>query len=186
MFGYSHLLDGFEGGQAEYVRVPYANIGPMKEPDSLNDEQALFLSDILPTGWQAAENANIQDGDTVAVWGCGQDRCVDAVGDDAHGGTLSGLRDKAMDTAHLETSKAYVLQQIIQCCKKGGNVSVPGVYIGPVNMLPFGAAMNKRLTFRMGQTHMQHYMKPLSEKNRSRRNRSYVHHHSQSGFGRRA
>ncbi len=225
MFGYSHLLGGFDGGQAEYVRVPYANVGPLKVPDSLTDKQALFLSDVFPTGYMAAENAHIQDGDMVAVWGCGPvgqfaiqsawmmgaervvaidsvnerldmaeergnaetirttkhsdvydalmdmtdgrgpDCCIDAVGCDAHGSNMfRNIRDKAMDKIHLETSKPYVLQQIIQSCKKGGNVSIPGVYIGPVNFLPWGAAMNKGLTFRMGQTHMQHYMEPLLEK----------------------
>lgn len=225
IFGYSHLLGGYAGGQAEYVRVPYANVGPVKVPDSLSDNQVLFLSDILPTGYMAAENAHIQDGDMVAIWGCGPvgqfaiqsawmmgagrviaidsvterldmaekygkaetirttshndvydalmnmtegrgpDCCIDAVGADAHGGNkLRDIKDKALDTLHLEMSKPYVLQQIIQCCKKGGNVSVPGVYIGPVNVLPFGTAMNKALTFRMGQTHVQHYMQPLLKK----------------------
>lgn len=225
IYGYSHLLGGYEGGQAEYVRVPYANVDPVEVPESLSDNQALFLSDIFPTGYMAAENANIRAGDMVAIWGCGPvgqftiqsawmmgagrvvaidsvperldmaekygkaetirttthnevydalmemtegrgpDCCIDAVGAEAHGGnTLRDVKDKAMNTIRLKTSKSYVLQQIIQCCKKGGTVSIPGVYIGPVNMLPFGAAMNKGLTFRMGQTHVQHYLKPLMQK----------------------
>jgi threonine dehydrogenase-like Zn-dependent dehydrogenase len=219
-FGYSHMLGGFAGGQAEYVRVPYANVGPVKVPDSLEDKQVLFLSDIFPTGYMAAENADIEDGDTVAIWGCGPvgqfaiqsawmmgaervvaidsvperldmaenhskaevirttdsdevfetlqdmtdgygpDCCIDAVGAEAHGGgSLSPEDDRFSDK-----DKPYVLQQIIPTCKKGGNVSVPGVYAGMVDGIPFGAAMNKSLSFKMGQTHMQHYMKPLLER----------------------
>lgn len=71
LFGYSHLYGGYPGGQAEYVRVPYSGVGPIKVPDSLSDEQVLFLSDIFPTGYMAAENCNIHKGDTIAVWGCG-------------------------------------------------------------------------------------------------------------------
>lgn len=229
IFGYSHMLGGFSGGQAEYVRVPYANVGPVKVPGALTDEQVLFLSDILPTGYMAAENANIQKGDTVAVWGCGPvgqftiqsarmlgagriiaietvperiamaekygqveairtnnpdevyellmemtdgrgpDSCIDAVGAEAHGGHgLQNVKDKALDSLHLEMSKPYVLQQMIQCCKKGGTLSIPGVYVGPVNAFPMGSAMNKSLTFKMGQTHVQHYMKPLLDKIESR------------------
>lgn len=222
IFGYSHLLGGFSGGQAEYVRVPYANVGPIKIPEHLPDHQVLFLSDIFPTGYMAAENADIEDGDTVAVWGCGPvgqfciqsawmlgagrviaidtvperlkmaeeygkaetissvsynevydqlmemtagrgpDSCIDAVGGEAHGGnTFRNMKDKAQDVLHLEASKPYVLQQMIHCCRKGGTLSIPGVYVGPVNMIPFDAAMNKSLTFKMGQTHVQRYMKPL-------------------------
>lgn len=225
MFGYSHMLGGFSGGQAEYVRVPYADIGPIKVPDSLSDEQVLFLSDIFPTGYMAAENAAIENGDTVAVWGCGPvgqfaiksawmlgaarviaidtvperlklaeekgnaetinsasytevyerlmdmtdglgpNSCIDAVGAEAHGGnSLRDVKDKALDTLHLETSKPYVLQQMIHSCKKGGTLSIPGVYIGPVNMFPMGSAMNKGLTFKMGQTHVQRYLQPLLSK----------------------
>ncbi|MEX0720148.1 MAG: zinc-dependent alcohol dehydrogenase [Balneolaceae bacterium] len=225
MFGYSHMMGGFSGGQAEYVRVPHADVGPIKVPESLTDEQVLFLSDILPTGYMAAENADITDGDTVAVWGCGPvgqltiqsawmlgagrviaidivperlkmaeeigkaetinsttyteiynqlmemtagrgpDACIDAVGGEAHGGNiLRQAKDKAMGTAHLETSKPYVLQQMIHSCKKGGNLSIPGVYIGPLQMVPMDAAMNKALTFKMGQTHVQRYLDPLMNK----------------------
>ena len=225
LFGFSHMLGGFSGGQAEYVRVPYADIGPVKVPDSLSDDKVLFLSDIFPTGYMAAENADISSGDIVAVWGCGPvgqfaiksawmmgagrviaidrvperlkiaeelssaeiinstdpsevyetlmemtdgrgpDCCIDAVGAEAHGGSMvRKIKDKAMEKAHLDMAKPYVLQQMIKCCKKGGNISIPGVYVGPVNAFPIGSAMNKALTFRMGQTHVQHYLKPLLEK----------------------
>lgn len=225
LFGYSHMLGGYSGGQAEYVRVPYANAGPIKVPDSLSDDKALFLSDIFPTGYMAAENADIKDGDIVAIWGCGPvgqftiksawmlgaarviaidivperlkmaedignaetinsstyseiyerlmemtegrgpDSCIDAVGAEAHGGnTVREIKDKALEKAHLGTSKPYVLQQMIHSCKKGGTLSIPGVYVGPVNMFPMGSAMNKALTFKMGQTHVQRYLKPLLTK----------------------
>lgn len=222
LFGYSHMLGGYAGGQAEYVRVPYADAGPVKVPDSLTDEKVLFLSDVFPTGYMAAENADISEGDIVAVWGCGPvglfsiksawmlgaarviaidivperlqmaeelcdaetinsssytevydtlmdmtdgrgpDCCIDAVGAEAHGGnTMREFKDKVMEKAHLDTSKPYVLQQMIHCCKKGGTISIPGVYIGPVNLFPMGSAMNKALTFKMGQTHVQRYLEPL-------------------------
>lgn len=225
IFGYSHMMGGFSGGQAEYVRVPYADVGPIKVPDSLNDEQALFLSDIFPTGYMAAENANIQKGDTVAIWGCGPvgqfaiqsawmlgagrviaidnvaerlnlaevhgnaevirttdrtdvyeklmemtngkgpDSCIDAVGAEAHGDSMIGkVVDKTKEVLSLPMSRPYVLQQIMMSCKKAGTVSIPGVYVGFVNEVPFGAAMNKALKFNMGQTHVQRYMKPLLEK----------------------
>lgn len=225
LFGYSHMLGGYSGGQAEYVRVPFAEVGPVKVPDSLSDEKALFLSDVFPTGYMAAENADIIDGDIVAIWGCGPvgqfaiksawmlgaarviaidivperlhlaevngnaetinsssyteiyerlmdmtegrgpDSCIDAVGAEAHGGnTVREMKDKALEKAHLNTSKPYVLQQMIHCCKKGGTLSIPGVYIGPVNLMPMGSAMNKALTFKMGQTHVQRYLKPLLSK----------------------
>jgi threonine dehydrogenase-like Zn-dependent dehydrogenase len=225
IFGYSHMLGGFSGGQAEYVRVPYADTGPVKVPAYLSDERVLFLSDIFPTGYMAAENADISEGDTVAVWGCGPvgqfaiqsarmlgadrviaidivperlrmaekygqaetidsasyteiyerlmdmtggrgpDSCIDSVGGEAHGGnTLREIRDKVMDTAHLGTSKPYILQQMIHSCRKGGTISIPGVYVGPVNVFPMGSAMNKALTFKMGQTHVQRYLGPLLKK----------------------
>lgn len=225
LFGYSHMLGGFSGGQAEYVRVPYADVGPIEVPESLDDEDVLFLSDIFPTGYMAAENADIEDGDTVAVWGCGPvgqfsiqsawmmgagrviaidkvperldmaeqhgnaevirttdadevyerlqdmtngfgpEACIDAVGAEAHGGgVLNELKDSAQRAVSLDTSHPYALQQVVRNCKKGGNVSIPGVYLGKVNGMPFGTAMNKALTFKMGQTHMQRYMKPLMGK----------------------
>lgn len=223
LFGYSHLLGGFSGGQAEYLRVPYADVGPIKIPDSLSDEQALFLSDIFPTGYMAAENAEIQPGDTVAVWGCGPvgqfaiqsawmfdagrviaidrvperltmarekgraetidnsntdvyeqlmemtngrgpDRCIDAVGAEAHASSsLANTFDKVREAMHLASDKPYALHEIIRSCRKGGTVSMPGVYLS-MAPIPLGPAMNKALTFRMGQTHVQRYLKPLLEK----------------------
>jgi threonine dehydrogenase-like Zn-dependent dehydrogenase len=225
IYGYSHMMGGFSGGQAEYVRVPYADHGPVKVPEHLNDDQVLFLSDIFPTGYMAAENAQIRKGDTVAVWGCGPvgqfaiqsawmfgaervvaiddvperldmaekygkaetirttdavevyerlmqmtggrgpDSCIDAVGAEAHGANhLSNAWDKAKHIVGADTSHPYVLQQAIRACKKGGTISIPGVYLGPVFNIPFGAAMNKALTFKMGQTHVQHYLDTLMHK----------------------
>ncbi|HEY0938696.1 MAG TPA: zinc-dependent alcohol dehydrogenase [Steroidobacter sp.] len=219
IFGYSHLLGGFAGGQAEYVRVPFADVGPLKIPESLNDEQVLFLGDILPTGYMAAENCNIQEGDTVAVWGCGPvglfaiqsakllgatrvigidrfperlrlarqagaeplnydesdvletlrdmtggrgpDSCIDAVGMEAHMHGLQHAYDRTKQALRMETDRPGVLRQAIQACRKGGTVSVAGVYGGVVDKIPFGAVVNKALTVKAGQTHVQHYMKPL-------------------------
>lgn len=221
LFGYSHLLGGFAGGQAEYVRVPFAEVGPIKVPEGVPDEKVLFLSDILPTGYMAAENCNIKPGDTVAVWGCGPvglfsiisarllgaerviaidcvperlqlaeqlgqaetinfqdeqvydalmvmthgkgpDACIDAVGAEAHiGPTFDSFVDRLKQVTYLSSSRAHVLREAIQCCKKGGTVSIPGVYLGNIDNIPFGAAMNKGLTFKMGQTHVPKYMKLL-------------------------
>jgi threonine dehydrogenase-like Zn-dependent dehydrogenase len=221
MFGYSHLTGGFAGGQAEYVRVPYADVGPLKVPAGIPDEKVLFLSDIFPTGYMAAENCGIEAGDTVAVWGCGPvgqfairsawmlgaarviaidrvperlklaetygkaetidfskkdvyetlqgmtggrgpDRCIDAVGAEAHGGDSFGaVVDRVKAFLYLGTDRPQVLREAIYCCRKAGTVSVPGVYLGFLDHIPFGAAMNKGLTFKMGQTHMHRYMKPL-------------------------
>ena len=226
LFGYSHLLGGFPGGQAQYLRVPYAEVGPIKIPDSLPDDKVLFLSDIFPTGYMGAENAQIEPGDTVAVWGCGPvgqfaiqsawmfgagrviaidrvperlrmaeqngkaeiinfdndkvydrlmemtkgrgpDRCIDAVGAESHVSLHAGvdtIMDKVKTAVMLETDRPHVLREAIMCCRKGGTLSIPGVYIGFVDKIPMGAAMNKGLTFKMGQTHMQRYMQPLLEK----------------------
>ena len=227
LLGYSHMLGGFAGGQAEYLRVPFADVGPLKiENDSLSDEQVLFLSDIFPTGYMAAENAEIAEGDTVAVWGCGPvaqfciqsawmlgagrviaidrvperlrmaqekgkaevinfektegsvydrlmemtggrgpDRCIDAVGAEAHGtGSFDAVLDKAKAAVFLATDRAHVLREAIMCCRKGGTVSIPGVYIGMVDKMPMGAAMNKGLTLKMGQTHVPHYHHKLLER----------------------
>jgi len=224
IFGYSHLLGGYSGGQAEYVRVPYADVGPLKIPAGVPDEQVLFLSDILPTGYMAAENCNIQRGDTVAIWGCGPvgqfaiqsawmlgasrviaidyvperlklaeslgkaevinfkeecvydalmvmtkgkgpQCCIDAVGCEAHvGPTFDSYLDKIKQAVFLPIDRAHVLREAILCCAKGGTFSVPGVYISAVDSFPFGIAMNKGLTFKMGQTHVQKYMKPLLKK----------------------
>jgi len=224
LFGYSHMLGGFPGGQAEYVRVPFADVGPIKIPDSLPDEQVLFLSDIFPTGYMAAENCDMESGDTVAVWGCGPvgqfaiqsawmlgagrviaidrvaerltmahdkgraetldcsehkvydglmemtkgrgpDRCIDAVGAEAHGtGSFDAVVDKAKTTLYVTRDRPHVLREAIMCCRKGGSISVPGVYLGLLDNIPFGAAMNKGLTFKMGQTHMHRYLHPLLKK----------------------
>ena len=224
MFGYSHAMGGFAGGQAEYLRIPFADVGPMKIPEGMPDEKVLFLSDIFPTGYMAAENCEIEPGDTVAVWGCGPvgqfaiqsawmfgagrviaidrvverlrmakekgkaeiinfsevnvydqlmeltkgrgpDRCIDAVGCEAHaGGSFRAILDKAKVSVGLGTDRPDVLREAIMCCRKAGAISVPGVYIGYLDKIPFGAAMNKGLTFKMGQTHMHRYMRPLLEK----------------------
>jgi threonine dehydrogenase-like Zn-dependent dehydrogenase len=224
LFGYSHMLGGFPGGQAEYLRVPFADVGPIKIPAGLRDEQVLFLSDIFPTGYMAAENAEVEPGDTVAVWGCGPvaqfaiqsawmfgagrviaidrvperlrmaeeqgkaetinfeeqdvydtlmemtggrgpDRCIDAVGAEAHaGGSFDAVLDKAKAAVFLGTDRPHVLREAIMCCRKGGTLSIPGVYLGFLDKIPFGAAMNKGLTMKMGQTHVQRYSEPLLEK----------------------
>jgi threonine dehydrogenase-like Zn-dependent dehydrogenase len=219
LFGYSHLYGGYPGGQAEYVRVPFADVGPVKVPEEVPDEQALFLSDIFPTGYMAAENCQIRPGDTVAVWGCGPvglfaiqsafmlgaerviaidrfaerlqmaancgaetldyqqvdvlealregtgargpDSCIDAVGMESHGTTVGALYDRAKQAVFLETDRANTLRQAIMACRKGGVVSVPGVYGGLIDKFPIGAAFAKGLTLRMGQTHVHKYMKPL-------------------------
>jgi threonine dehydrogenase-like Zn-dependent dehydrogenase len=223
LFGYSHLFGGYAGGQAEYVRVPFADVGPLLIPEDMTDEQVLFLSDILPTGYQAAENGDIHAGDTVAVWGCGPvglfaiqsafllgaerviaidhigyrlekartackcevidfgqedvlerlnemtsgrgpDVCIDCVGLEAHGHSIGSLYDKVKTNLFLETDRANVLRQAILACRKGGTVSVPGVYAGLLDSVPFGAAFGKGLTFRMGQTHVHRYLRPLLER----------------------
>ncbi|MCB1885236.1 MAG: glutathione-dependent formaldehyde dehydrogenase [Geminicoccaceae bacterium] len=223
LFGYSHLFGGFAGGQAEYVRVPYADVGHVKIPAHLPDEKVLFLTDIFPTGYQAAENAGIEKGDTVAVWGCGPvgqfairsalmlgagrvvaidrvperlrlaeaggaetidfsetnvlealkemtkgrgpDRCIDAVGLEAHGaGSIDAVYDKIKAMTMLETDRPHVLREAIMACRKGGTVSLPGVYGGLVDKFPIGAAFGKGLTFKMGQTHTHRYMRPLLER----------------------
>jgi threonine dehydrogenase-like Zn-dependent dehydrogenase len=223
LFGYSHMMGGYAGGQAEYVRVPYADVGPVRIPPDLDDEQVLFLSDIFPTGYMAAENCNIQPGDTVAVWGCGPvgqfairsawmlgagrvigidreperlqmavekglaetinyeledvfetlkemtgghgpDSCIDAVGLEAHGTKLDYYYDRAKTAAFMATDRISALRQAIHACRKGGTVSIPGVYGGLLDKLPFGAAFHKGLTLKMGQTHMMRYMSPLLER----------------------
>ncbi|GAC1351358.1 MAG: zinc-dependent alcohol dehydrogenase [Polyangiales bacterium] len=224
LFGFSHMLGGFAGGQAEYLRVPFADVGPLKIESGLPDEKVLFLSDIFPTGYMAAENCGIEAGDTVAVWGCGPvaqfaiksawmlgagrviaidrvperlemarshgkaetidfgkedvyerlqamtkgrgpDRCIDAVGCEAHGtGGVDAVLDKAKAAVMLTTDRAHVLRQAIYCCRKGGTISVPGAYVGMPDKIPMGAFMNKALTMRTGQTHMQHYMRPLLQR----------------------
>jgi len=220
LFGYSHLYGGYAGGQAQFVRVPFADVGPLKIPDGIPDEQVLFLSDIFPTGYMAAENCNIQPGDWIAVWGCGPvgqfairsafllgadrvfaidslptrlklaqaagaetinfleenifdrlldltggqgpDSCIDAVGLEAHGaGTVGAWYDKAKTSLFMATDRLEALRQAIHACRKGGTVSVPGVYGGLLDKVPFGAAFAKGLTFKMGQTHVHRYLRPL-------------------------
>jgi len=220
LFGYSHMMGGYAGGQAEYVRVPFANVGPLKIENGLTDEQVLFLSDIFPTGYMAAENCNIQPGDTIAVWGCGPvgqfaiksayllgaerviaidqvpgrlrmaaeegkaitinfndtdiferlkdltggmgpDACIDAVGLEAHGTTIDALYDRAKTALYLATDRLHALRQAIYACRKGGTVSVPGVYGGFLDKFPFGAAFSKGLTLKMGQTNVHKYLRPL-------------------------
>src|SRR6266545_3388986 len=204
LFGYSHMLGGYAGGQAEY-------------------EQVLFLSDIFPTGYMAAENCHIQPGDTVAVWGCGPvgqfairgaymlgadqviaidrvperlqmakvqgeatvldyqevdisealkdltagrgpDACIDAVGMEAHGTSLDAVYDQAKMALYLATDRLHALRQAIQTCRKGGTVSIPGVYGGFLDKVPLGAAFAKGLTLKMGQTHVHRYLHPLLER----------------------
>jgi len=223
LFGYSHLTGGYAGGQAEYARVPFADVGPLKIPDGIPDEQLLFLSDILPTGYMAAENCNIQPGDVVAIWGCGPvgqmaiksawllgaarviaidtvperlrmareeglaevidfenddvfdrlklmtggkgpDACIDAVGLEAHGATFDAYIDRAKTSLFLATDRPGALRQAIHACRKGGVVSIPGVYGGFLDKIPFGAAFQKGLTLKMGQTHVMRYMQPLLDR----------------------
>jgi threonine dehydrogenase-like Zn-dependent dehydrogenase len=219
LFGYSHMMGGYAGGQAQYVRVPYADVGPFKVPNELSDEQVLFLTDIFPTGYMAAENCHIRPGDTVAIWGCGPvgqfairsafllgagrviaidtvrerlrmaadagaytldslnddvfdclkvmtggagpDSCIDAVGMEAHGPHLDYYYDKAKTMAMMATDRASALRQAINCCRKGGTVSIPGVYGGFLDKVPFGGAFNKGLTLKMGQTHVHKYLPRL-------------------------
>ena len=225
IFGYSHLTGGIPGGQAEYLRVPHADVGPIKVPDGLTDEQVLFLSDIFPTGYMGAENAEIEDGDTVAVWGCGPvgqfaiqsawmlgagrviaidreperlrlaaehsnvetinfeeieddvyqhlidmtdgrgpDRCIEAVGMEAHGVSAAQTAlDKAAQATHTQSDRTYAINQAIMACRKGGTISMPGVYAG-AGSIEIGAFMNKGLTLKTGQTHVQRYLDPLMQK----------------------
>jgi threonine dehydrogenase-like Zn-dependent dehydrogenase len=222
LFGYSHMTGGYAGGQAEYARVPFADVGLFKIPDGLTDEQVVFLTDIFPTGYMAAENCQIQTGDTVAIWGCGPvgqfairsayllgadrviaidrvperlkmakdggaevlnyesfdvgdalkemtggrgpDSVMDAVGMEAHGTGLEGFYDQTMQALKLETDRPNVLRQAIVACRKGGTVSVPGVYTGFVDKIPMGAFMNKGLTMKTGQTHIHRYLSTLLDR----------------------
>ena len=222
IYGYSHMLGGYAGGQAQYVRVPYADTGPIKIPDGLPDEKVLFLTDIFPTAYMGVENCDVKPGDTIAIWGGGPvgqfavksafllgaaqavvvddvperlrlaeqsgaktidmsqenvfntlkdltggrgpDGCVDCVGLEAHGATLDAVIDKVKAATFLATDRPHALRQAIDCCRKGGTVSSPGVYGGFLDKFPFGAAFNKGLTFKMGQTHMQRYLRPLLER----------------------
>lgn len=223
LFGYTHMLGGYAGGQAQYARVPYADVGPLKIPDGLTDEQVLFLSDIFPTGYMGAENCDIKPGDTVAIWGCGPvgqfairsaqmfgaarviaidrvperlamaqkagvetlnydevdsiqdalrdmtgnvgpDCVMDAVGMEASGHGFFATYDKVKQAARLSFDRPTALREVILSCRKGGNVSVPGVYGGFIDKVPMGAYVNKGLTMKTGQTHMMRYMAPLLER----------------------
>jgi threonine dehydrogenase-like Zn-dependent dehydrogenase len=222
LFGYSHMYGGYPGGQAEYVRVPFADVGPVKIYEPLNDEQVLFLSDIFPTGYMAAENCRIKPGDTIAVWGCGPvglfaiksalmlgaerviaidrvpdrlikaqqcaaepinysevsvlealkemtggrgpDACIDAVGMESHSATVIHMYDRAKQALMLETDRPQPLREAILACRKGGTVSIPGVYGGLLDKFPMGAAFAKGLTLKMGQTHVHKYMPQLLDR----------------------
>jgi threonine dehydrogenase-like Zn-dependent dehydrogenase len=223
IFGYSHMLGGYAGGQAQYARVPFADVGPIKVPYGISDEKVLFLSDIFPTGYMAAEACDIHPGDIIAVWGCGPvgmfaiasafllgaerviaidrfpyrlqmarektgaetinyeevdvldtlremtggrgpDACIDAVGCEGHAPGFHGAYDYAKQAVRMETDRPPSLREAILACRNGGTVSVPGVYGGFLDKIPFGSAMNRSLTFKMGQTHVQRYMKPLLDR----------------------
>ncbi|WP_312764930.1 zinc-dependent alcohol dehydrogenase [Stutzerimonas balearica] len=220
LYGYTHLTGGYPGGQAEYVRVPYADVGPVVVPDGLTDEQVLFLGDILPTGWQAAAQCDIQPTDTVAVWGAGPvgqfairsavmmgaeqvicidnvperlsmaraggaitinfdeesvlerlaeltrgkgpEKCIDSVGMEAHAArSIDSMYDRAKQALMMESDRPHVLREMIYVCRPAGIISIPGVYGGLIDKIPFGAAMNKGLTFRMGQTHVNRWTDDL-------------------------
>jgi threonine dehydrogenase-like Zn-dependent dehydrogenase len=220
LFGYTHLTGGYAGGQAEYLRVPYADKTHIKVPKGMSDEQLLFLSDIFPTGWQAAVQCDIQPTDTVAIWGCGPvgqmairsavllgakeviaidnvperlamakaggatiinfdeestverlnelthgkgpDKCIDAVGLEAHAtATLDSMYDKAKQSVMLETDRPHVLREMMYVCRAAGTISVPGVYGGLLDKIPFGAYMNKGITMRTGQTHVNRWTDDL-------------------------
>ncbi|WP_369061979.1 zinc-dependent alcohol dehydrogenase [Caulobacter sp. 73W] len=221
LFGYSHMTGGYAGGQAEYVRVPYSDVGPIVIPDGLEDDKVLFLSDILPTGWMAAENCDIEPGDTVAVWGCGPvglfsiqsaflqgahrviaidhyphrlelarsmgaevinyhdvkvrealmemtggigpDACIDAVGMESHGFAIDNVMDAVKAATRMGTDRQHVLREVLMACRKGGRVSIPGVYGGVGDKLPIGALMQKGLQIKTGQTHVQRYSRQLLE-----------------------
>lgn len=223
LFGYSHLTGGYAGGQAEYVRVPYADVAPVKVPADLTDDQVLFLGDILPTGWQAAAQCDIQPDDTVAIWGAGPvgqfcilsalllgakqviaidrvperlamakqlgaitidfdnqsvlealneltkgkgpEKCIDAVGLEAHATrSLDSIYDRVKQAVMLETDRPHVLREMIYVCRPGGILSVPGVYGGLVDKIPMGAMMNKGLTLRTGQTHVNRWTDDLLQR----------------------
>ncbi|MCP9340271.1 zinc-dependent alcohol dehydrogenase [Stutzerimonas xanthomarina] len=220
LYGYTHLTGGYAGGQAEYVRVPYADVGPVVIPNGLTDEQVLFLGDILPTGWQAAAQCDIQPTDTVAIWGAGPvgqfairsavmmgaeqvicidnvperlsmaraggaitinfdeesvlerlkeltrgkgpEKCIDSVGMEAHAArSIDSMYDRAKQTLMMESDRPHVLREMIYVCRPAGIISIPGVYGGLIDKIPFGAAMNKGLTFRMGQTHVNRWTDDL-------------------------
>ena len=221
LFGYTHLTGGYSGGQAEYLRVPFADATHIKVPSNLTDEQVLFLSDIFPTGWQAAVQCDIQPDDTVAIWGCGPvgqmairsaillgakrviaidrvperlamaqaggaeildydeesnivgqlndmtdgkgpEKCIDAVGLEAHAtGAIDAVYDRVQQATFMATDRIHVLRQMIMVCRPAGVLSVPGVYGGIADKFPIGALMNKGLTVRTGQTHVNRWSDDL-------------------------
>ena len=224
VYGYSHLLGGYAGGQAQYARVPFADVNPLKVPAGLDDEKVLFLSDILPTGYMGAEMCDIKPGDVIAVWGCGPvgqfaiasarllgaerviaidrfdyrlemakekagatdilnyeevdiqdalleltggrgpDACIDAVGTEAHGHGVEWAYDRTRQALRLEQDRPIALREAIRACRNGGIVSVIGVYGGYIDKFPMGAVMNRSLTIKTGQCHVQRYMRPLLER----------------------
>jgi threonine dehydrogenase-like Zn-dependent dehydrogenase len=223
IFGYSHLVGGYAGGQAEYARVPFADVGPIKIENGFTDEQVLFLSDIFPTGYMAAEMCDIQPGDTIAVWGCGPvgqfaiksafllgaerviaidrvesrlrmardqggaetlnydevnvldtlkemtggrgpDACIEAVGMESHGHGIQYAYDRLKQATMLETDRPIALREAILACRNGGTVAVSGVFGGFIDKVPFGSIMNRSLTIKTGQTHVQRYLRPLLER----------------------
>jgi threonine dehydrogenase-like Zn-dependent dehydrogenase len=220
LFGYSHLTGGYAGGQAEYVRVPFADKTHVKIPDGLTDEQVLFLGDIFPTGWQAAVQCDIEPTDTVAIWGAGPvgqmairsaillgsrqvvvidrvperlemaraggaitinfddesvldrlkeltggkgpEKCIDAVGMESHATrSFDAVYDRVKQAVMLETDRPHVLREMIYVCRPAGTLSVPGVYGGLIDKIPFGASMNKGLTWKMGQTNVNRWTDDL-------------------------
>jgi threonine dehydrogenase-like Zn-dependent dehydrogenase len=221
LFGYSHMLGGFAGGQAEFARVPFADVGPLKIENGFSDDQVLFLSDIFPTGYMGAEMCGIKRGDVIAVWGCGPvgqfaiasafllgaerviaidrfkyrldmarekcgaetinyeevdsvvdtlneltggrgpDHCIDAVGMEAHAHGAMYAYDRMKQAMMLENDRPIALREAILSCKSGGTVSVIGVYSGFIDKFPMGTVMNRSLTIKTGQTHVQRYMRPL-------------------------
>jgi len=223
IFGYSHMVGGYAGGQAEFARVPFADVGPIKVPEGMTDEQVLFLSDIFPTGYMGAEMCNIKQGDVVAVWGAGPvglfavasakllgaerivaidrfpyrltmakragatdiidyqktvvedelieltggrgpDSCIDAVGMEAHGPAVMYAYDRAKQAMMLENDRPLALREAVRTCRNGGTVSVIGVYSGFIDKFPMGSVMNRSLTIRAGQCHVQKYLAPLLER----------------------
>ena len=224
IYGYSHMYGGYAGGQAEYARVVFADTNAFKVPDGIPDEKVLFLTDILPTGYMAAENCDIEPGDVVAVWGAGPvglfaiasarllgaeriiaidriperlelardqwgaeilnyededdpfetikqmtggrgpDKCIDAVGMEGHGTTVDAIYDRVKQMMRVQFDRAHSLRQALHACRKGGTVSIPGVYAGFIDKVPFGTAFGKGLTLKMGQTHVQNYTQPLFDR----------------------
>jgi threonine dehydrogenase-like Zn-dependent dehydrogenase len=224
IYGYSHLTGGFAGGQAEYARVPFADVGPIKIENGIPDESVLFLSDIFPTGYMGAEMCEIKRGDVIAIWGAGPvgqfaaasarmlgaervividrfeyrlriarehtgaetlnyedidsvpealkeltggrgpDACIDAVGMESHHHGPLYAYDRAKQAARMETDRAFALREAIMSCRNGGIVSVIGVYGGFVDKFPMGQLMNRGISIKTGQCHVQRYLRPLLER----------------------